>query len=197
MHCSRSLHGAAAAVVCVLLQAPAALAASTTTTTASGENTPLNLEQPAKAVEHSTGGGGIVRTVVGLAVVIGVIYGLHWILKQVKTGREQRSTGGGLDTLSTLQLGPGRALHLVRSGSEIMLVGSAEHGVTPIRIYSEDEARTLGLVDEIDGFDPGGPSGGAGAPGRTAKANPLNAGSGSPPKVRDLVKTVQRWTVRR
>lgn len=182
----------------MLLQAPAALAASTTTT-AGGENTPLNLEQPAKAVERSTGGGGIVRTIVGLAVVIGVIYGLHWILKQVKTGREQRSTGGGLDILSTLQLGPGRALHLVRSGSEIMLVGSAEHGVTPIRVYSEEEARTLGLIDEIDGFDPDGGGRRTGSPSavRAAKANPLSAGPSSPPNVRDLVRTVQRWTVRR
>lgn len=186
------------AVACALVQAPAAIAASTTTTAAGGENTPLNLEQPAKAVGHSTGGGGIVRTIVGLAVVIGVIYGLHWILKQVKTGREQRSTGGGLDVLSTLQLGPGRALHLVRSGSEIMLVGSAEHGVTPIRVYSEDEARTLGLIDEIEAFDPdAGARGGSSGAIRRARSNPLNAGPGSPPNVRDLVRSVQRWTVRR
>ena len=198
MNCSRSLHGLAAAVACGLLTAPVALAASTSTT-AAGEDTPLNLDRPAKTVEHSTGGGGIVRTIVGLAVVIGVIYGLHWILKQVKTGREQRSTGGGLDTLSTLQLGPGRALHLVRSGSEIMLVGSAEHGVTPIRVYSEEEALALGLLDEIEGFDRDGNGNGGGGCGRArgGRANPMHAAPGSPATVRDFVKTVQRWTVRR
>jgi flagellar protein FliO/FliZ len=195
MNCSRSLHGLAAAAACVLLTAPAALAASTTTPSASGEDTPLNLDQPARAVEQGGGGGGIVRTIVGLAVVLGVIFGLHWILKQVKVSREQRSTGGGLDTLSTLQLGPGRSLHLIRSGSEIVLVGSAEQGVSKIRVYSEDEARTLGLVDEIDGFDGERPSRPAG--GRLAKANPLNAGPGSPPSARDFLKTLQRWTVRR
>ncbi|MGH2900732.1 MAG: FliO/MopB family protein, partial [Solirubrobacteraceae bacterium] len=167
------------------LQAPAALAA--TTTTSAGESTPLNLDQPAKAVEHGTGGGGIVRTIVGLAVVIGVILGLHWILKQVKTGREQRSTGGGLKTLSTLQLGPGRALHLVRSGSEIVLLGSAEHGVTPIRVYSEEEARALGLLDELDGF--GAATG--------ARPDPMQAAPGSPAPLRDLLRSVQRLTVRR
>jgi len=192
MHCSRSLHGLAAAVACALLTAPAALAASTTTT-ASGENTPLNLDRPAQAVENGGGGGGIVRTIVGLAIVLGVIFGLHWVLKQVKVGREQRSTGGGLDTLSTLQLGPGRSLHLVRSGSEIVLVGSAEQGVTKIRVYSEDEARELGILDEID-------RGGdvlAGRGGAAARPNPLHAGPGSPPSPRDFLKTVQRWTVRR
>jgi flagellar protein FliO/FliZ len=184
MNCSRSLHGLAAAVACALLTAPAALAASTTTPGASGEDTPLNLDRPAQTVE-SGGGGGIVRTVVGLAVVLGVIFGLHWILKQVKVSRETRSTGGGLDTLSTLQLGPGRSLHLVRSGSEIVLVGSAEQGVTPIRVYSEDEARVLGLLDEVDRYGGGG------------RPDPLHAAPGSPASVRDVLKTVQRWTVRR
>jgi len=189
MNVSRSLHGLAAAAACALLTAPAAVAASATATTAGGENTPLNLDRPAQAVERSGGGGGIVRTIVGLAVVLGVIFGLHWVLKQLKHGREQRSTGGGLDTLSTLQLAPGRALHLVRSGSEILLVGSAEHGVTPIRTYSEDEARTLGLLDEIDRFER--------ADLRTGRSDPLHAAPGSPAAVRDLVKTVQRWTVRK
>lgn len=174
--------------------APAAFAASAaTTTTASGEDTPLNLDRPAQAVEHSGGGGGVVRTIVGLAVVLGVIFGLHWILKQLKTSREQRSTGGGLDILSTLQLGPGRALHLVRSGSEILLVGSAEHGVTPIRAYSEDEARALGLIDEIDRFD----GDAASSLVRGGRPDPLHAAPGSPAALRDLVRTVQRWTVRK
>jgi flagellar protein FliO/FliZ len=184
MNCSRSLHGLAAAVVCALLTAPAALAAATTTT-ASGEDTPLNLDRPAQTVE-SGGGGGIVRTIVGLAVVLAVIFGLHWILKQVKVGRETRSTGGGLDTLSTLQLGPGRSLHLIRTGSEIVLVGSAEQGVTPIRVYSEDEARLLGLVDEVDHYD-----------GRGGRPDPMHAAPGSPASVRDVLKTVQKWTVRK
>lgn len=188
MHCSRSLHGLAAVVACVLLTAPAALAASTTTT-AGGENTPLNLDRPAQAVENSGGGGGIVRTIVGLAIVLGVIFGLHWVLKQLKTSRETRSTGGGLDALSTLQLGPGRALHLVRSGSEIVLVGSAEQGVSALRVYSEDEARMLGLLDEIERFDRDEPRGG--------RPNPLQAGAGSPPSLREVVRTVQRWTVRK
>jgi flagellar protein FliO/FliZ len=189
MNCSRSLHGPAAAVCCALFMAPAALATSTTPT-ASGEDTPLNLDRPATAVEHSAGGGGVVRMIVGLAVVIGVIYGLHWILKFVKTGRDQRSTGGGLDVLSTLQLGPGRALYLVRAGAEIVLVGTGEHGVTPVRVYSEDEARMLGLLDGLGDHD------GTGGGGGTGGADPMHAASGSPTGVRDLLKSVQRWTVR-
>jgi flagellar protein FliO/FliZ len=184
MNCSRSLHGAAAAGVCALLLAPAALASTSTSTTATGENTPLDLERPSPTVEHSSGGGGMVRTIVGLAVVIGVIYGLHWILKQVKSGREQGSSGGGLDPLSTLQLAPGRALHLVRAGSEVVLVGSAEHGVTPIRVYSEEEADALGLLAAIRSHDEGGP-------------DPMDSAPGSPPTLTGLTNALRRWTVRR
>ncbi len=184
MNCSRSLHGLAAAAACALLTAPAALAASTTTTPAGGENTPLDLGRPSEAVQTGTGGGGIVRTIVGLAVVLGVIYGLHWVLKQVKGSRDTASSGAGLDTISSLQLGPGRSLHLVRAGSEIVLVGTGEHGVTPIRVYSEEEAQRLGLLD------------GARLPGADGPLDPMHAAPGSPATVRDLVKTVQSWTVR-
>jgi flagellar protein FliO/FliZ len=184
MNCSRSLHAIVAGVACAMLTAPAALAA--TSTTATGENTPLRLD-PAPAAQHAGGGGGgMVRTIVGLAVVLGVIFGLHWVLKQVKGSRESRSTGGGLQPLSTLALGPGRSLHLVRAGNEVVLVGSAEQGVTPLRVYSDDEARALGLFAETgDNGDSDGDGDG-----------PLNAGPGSPPDVRDLVRRIQRWTVR-
>jgi flagellar protein FliO/FliZ len=187
MTCSRSFHAIVAGVACALLTAPAALAATSTSTTPTGENTPLRLD-PTPAVQHSSGtGGGIVRTIVGLAVVIGVIVGLHWVLKQVKSSRESHSTGGGLQPISTLALGPGRSLHLVRAGNEIVLVGSAEHGVTPVRVYTEEEALALGLYAEAGGdldFDADG------------RPGPLNAGSGGPPDLRDAVRRIKRWTVR-
>ncbi len=197
MNCSRSLHAIVAAMACALLTAPAALAA--TTTTARGENTPLHLDTSAPAAEHATGGGGgIVRTIVGLAVVIGVIFGLHWILKQVKSSRDSASSGGGLESISTLALGPGRTLHLVRAGSEVVLVGSADNAVTPLRVYSEEEARALGLLDEIEAAAAGGRDDDdpTGAGGSRRRRDPLNAGAGSPPDLRDLLRRIQRMTVR-
>jgi|GEM_PF-915570 len=195
MNCSRSLHAIVAAMACALLTAPAALAA--TTTTPSGENTPLNLDAPS-AVEHTTssGGGGVVRTIVGLAVVIGVIFGLHWILKQVKSSRDSASSGGGLASLATLALGPGRSLHLVRAGSEVVLVGCADNAVTPLRVYTEQEAIALGFFDDDAPADPtGGPTGGR----RGRTRDPLNAGVGGdgfPPQLRDIFRRIQRLTVR-
>jgi flagellar protein FliO/FliZ len=139
---------AGAAVLGCLLLAPAALAAD-------GESTPLNLDAPKAAAQQAgpAGGGGLVRTIVGLAVVIAVIYGLSWVLKQVKASKEEHQSGAGLAPLATLPLGPNRSLHLVRAGGEVVLVGVAEHGVTPIRTYGEHEARALGLIGDDE--DPG------------------------------------------
>lgn len=150
---SRLLFTALAAVTsCYLLLTTVALAAN-------GEATPLDLGGPGGGApaDPTGGGGGLVRTIVGLAVVLAVIYGLHWVLKQVKASKQQRHSGHGLGSLASLPLGANRALHLVRAGAEIVLVGVGEGGVTPIRVYTEAEARRLGLLaDDDEGVAPSG-----------------------------------------
>lgn len=179
-----------AVATCCLLLPAGALAASP----GNGEQTPLGLdsETTVRAAQSAPGGGGgLVRTIVGLAVVIGVIYGLHWVLKQVKASREERHSGTGLGTLATLPLGANRSLHLVRAGSELVLVGVGEHGVTPIRTYSDSEAREVGLLSDDDsdaGGDGGTPpapfAGGASSLGgkvgaALARRRPAGAGTGT------------------
>jgi flagellar protein FliO/FliZ len=140
----RTLHAILpAAVFSCLLTAPVAFAAG------SSDDKPVNLgssDEPAKAAQ-SAGGGSIVRTIVGLAVVLGVIYGLYWVLKNIKASKESTAAGEGLETLATLPLGHNKTLHLVRAGREIVLLGTAEQAIAPIRRYSEAEARALGLID--------------------------------------------------
>jgi flagellar protein FliO/FliZ len=136
------LFAGAAFLTSLLVNPQLALAA-----TDAGEKTPLDLKGSPGPNTHVGGGGSIVRTIVGLAVVIGVIYGLYWILKQVKSSREEKATGQGLAALATLPLGAQRSLQLVRAGREFHLVGVSEHGVTPVRTYSEDEAEAAGLLD--------------------------------------------------
>jgi len=161
----------------LLLTPSAALAAD-------GESTPLNLQQPKADASHAAGAsasGGLVRTIVGLVIVIAVIYGLYWVLKQVKSSREERASGSGLGALATLPLGPNRSLHLVRAGGEVVLLGVGEAGVTPIRTYGEHEARALGLLADEDGenADPPAPKGGPSLPGglgaTQAKPGPVEA----------------------
>ncbi|HVY78523.1 MAG TPA: flagellar biosynthetic protein FliO [Solirubrobacterales bacterium] len=145
-------------------------------TSPSGENSPLDLSGPA-AGAHAAGGGSLVRTIVGLAVVIAVIFGLRWVLKQVKAGREERSSGSGLSATATLALGSNRSLHVVRAGREVLVVGSGEHGVTPVRSYDEAEARALGILE----------------PEPPLELSPAPAEAGAP---RSLLDTLRAWTVR-
>jgi flagellar protein FliO/FliZ len=159
MRLPAAISSAGAAVLGCLLLAPVAFAAD-------GESTPLDLKAPKVDASQAAGpstGSGLVRTIVGLAIVIAVIYGLYWVLKQVKSSREERASGSGLGTLATLPLGPNRSLHLVRAGGEVVLLGVGEGGVTPIRTYGEHEARALGLIADEDDDD-AGPRGPKAAP---------------------------------
>ncbi len=141
-----------AALVGVLMLVPASVAQA-----ASSESTPLHLTGATPTHPASGGGSSIVRTIVGLFIVIAVIYGITWILRQAR-GAKNRPSGHGLAQLATLPLGGGRAVALVRAGQEIVLVGVAEHGVTPIRTYTEAEALALGLEvpsdDDLRPFAP-------------------------------------------
>jgi flagellar protein FliO/FliZ len=123
------------------VQSAQALARST------GEDTPLHLSASSgakKTTSSSGGGASIVRTIVGLFIVIAVIYGIAWIMKLAKKSKS-RPTGQGLTQVASLPLGGGRSVAVVRAGREVLVVGVAENGVTPIRSYSEAEAIALGI----------------------------------------------------
>jgi flagellar protein FliO/FliZ len=142
--CRSLLRAAACAVPTIFFVAQPAAAAQTGAT---GESTPLNIA-PGSAPHTSSTSSSVVRTIVGLLIVVAVIYGLTWVLKQLKASKEEKSSGEGLASLATLPLGPNRSVHLLRSGREYVLVGVAEQGVTPLRTYTEEEALELGLVPE-------------------------------------------------
>jgi flagellar protein FliO/FliZ len=138
-----------------------------------GENTPINLG-PSSTASHSSSSGGasLVRTIVGLAIVIAVIWGLTWILRQVKAaregggregGRDSRNSNAGLSSVAALTLGSGRSVHLVRAGSDYVLLGSTEHGVAPIHRYTEQQAREAGLLPDLSAGSDAGAGSGAGA----------------------------------
>jgi flagellar protein FliO/FliZ len=125
-----------------LLHAPVALAASAN----SFENTPVHLSATSATTHASSAGSGgsIVRTVVGLAIVIAVIYGLTWIMRQAKQSKNP-AKGVGLEQVASLPLGTNRSVSLVRVGNELHLLGVAEHSVTMIRTFTEDEAIEAGF----------------------------------------------------
>ena len=163
-----------------------------------GENTPLNISSGSGGSHATSSGPSIVRTIVGLLIVVAVIWGLTWILRQVKSGRDGRTEGSGLASLASLPLGSGRSLHVVRAGSEILVVGSSEHGVVPIHRYTEQQAIDVGLIDPAaPGTIPG-----LGAErlvanatsSATATSSASTTGEASPV---NLVDRLREWTVRR
>ena len=132
---------------CLLAFACPASAFTSASKKPGGENTPLSLS-PSTPAAHasSSGGASIVRTIVGLAIVIAVIWGLSWILRQVKAGRDpHQASSTGLASVAALTLGSGRTLHLVRAGNDYVLLGGGEHGLVPIYRYTEEQAREAGL----------------------------------------------------
>src|ERR1700753_1336231 len=112
----------------ILIDAPVAFAAQTTT---SFEKTKLHLN--GDGIHHASGsgiGGSLVRTIVGLAIVIAVIYGLAWIIRQSRKARSGPSLSeSGLMQVASLPLGTNRAVTLVRVGDELHLLVTAYHGV--------------------------------------------------------------------
>ena len=131
-----------------LTHAVSALAdgATRTAAPATGENTPINASSVPGATHVSGGGSSLVRTIVGLFIVIAVIYGIAWILRQVRGGRAAKTEGRGWPPWPASRSAPAARSQLVRAGQELVLLGVAEHGVTPIRRYTEEEARAAGFT---------------------------------------------------
>jgi flagellar protein FliO/FliZ len=139
----------AAVATCMLLPAATWAADGTKTTPAKGEDTPISVPaDDGGAAASASSSGNIIRTFVGLAIVLAVIYGLYWVLRQIKASREEATKGEGLATVASIGLGPNRSLHLVRAGADYILVGVGEHAITPIRTYTEAEAVVAGLVPD-------------------------------------------------
>jgi flagellar protein FliO/FliZ len=98
------------------------------------------------AASAGSSGGAALRMLLGLAIVLALIFGIYKLLKRSAAKNDGTVRAhGDLQVVATTPLAQSRALHLVRVGDELVLVGSSEQGVTRIRVYSADEARRLGF----------------------------------------------------
>ena len=121
--------------------APAALGASSPF---KRDETPLPKQLTSPSTVHSAAhaastGGTIARTIAGLAIVIAVVFAIYWLLRAYARGKRGRGDGK-MEVIATTPLAPNRAVHLLRVGDGLILVGSAEGGVTRLRSYSPEES---------------------------------------------------------
>ena len=119
-----------------------------------------------QAPSAGSAGADVIRTIVGLAVVLGVIYGVYWLLKTYGKSKKQDAGDGRMEVVATTQLAPNRAMHLVKVGDELVLVGSGEQTITQLRVYDAEESRRLTDVlisppdlRPLDGEEGGGSKG--------------------------------------
>jgi len=148
---------AAAWAVAILVHAPVALAAGAHRPAQAPANyqdtTPLRGISTGSGTSgvHTSAGSLIGRLALGLALVVAVIYAVYWFLKRSAKAKNRlpaAGTGSGLSVVASTALGPNRAVHLLEVGDDLVLVGSAEQSVTPIRVYTGAEAQ--GLAEALD-----------------------------------------------
>ena len=148
-----------AGLISVLLLALLVFVPASTAATSAGagferDRTPLSAKLTGSGTAKEGGAsadpvssGSTVRMLVGLAIVLVLIYGIYRVMKRsANKGEQQQQPLQGDDWMTILASTPlaqSRSIHLVRVGDEVVLVGTGEQGVTPIRVYTAEEARRL------------------------------------------------------
>ncbi|MEZ5101926.1 MAG: flagellar biosynthetic protein FliO [Thermoleophilia bacterium] len=137
-----------------LLAAPAAQGAFERDQTKLPDAVSGAAKEGTKEAASSGSSGAWVRLVVGLLIVLVVLWGVYWILKRwtASKARAGQRGDGRMAVVATTALAQNRAVHLVRVGDDLVLLGSAEHQVTPIRVYRGDAARRLEAI--LEGVEP-------------------------------------------
>lgn len=180
----------AVALLAFVLSALPALA-QTTTTPADPESLAIP-EGSATPTSLSGGAGGtLLRLGLGLVVVIGLITLVWHVMKRIQRAKYPALEERGdslIDVVATTSIGPSRALHLVRVGEEIVLVGATDQSVNVIaRIGAEDAPSLIDSAPPRSGF------------GRPAPAAPLGDRERAVSTATDasLVERLRAMTTRR
>ncbi|MGD9573608.1 MAG: flagellar biosynthetic protein FliO [Thermoleophilia bacterium] len=178
----------------VLAAAPAMAATATTTAPADPEDLPIPEGSAAPTSLSGDGGGTLLRLGVGLVVVVGLIALVWFVMKKLQRSRYPALEEKGpdlIDVVTTTSLGPNRALHLVRVGEELVLVGSTDQAITGLaRLGVEESAALVDLAPPSARFGTGSATpGGPGVDDRARAVATANEGS--------LVERLRALTTRR
>jgi flagellar protein FliO/FliZ len=90
-------------------------------------------ESSTKDKQQEEGSGGTAfRIILSLIFVVGVIFAVQWALKKWGNSRSSGASGpqGVIDVVATTNLAHGKAIHLIRVGEELVLVGATDQAIT-------------------------------------------------------------------
>jgi flagellar biosynthetic protein FliO len=89
---------------------------------------------------NATGWAGWGQMLAAMAVVVGLIFGLGWLLRRFGGPRAAARATGSLDVIGSTALTGKHQVHLVRMGGRVVLVGTSPTGV---RRLAETDQETL------------------------------------------------------
>ncbi|MDB5984200.1 MAG: flagellar assembly protein FliO [Pseudomonas sp.] len=90
---------------------------------------------PVTSALSSGVGGQLTQLVLGLLLVLGLIFGLAWLLRRVQSAGPRQ--GQLIELLSTRALGARDRLVLVQVGNEQILLGVTPGRITPLHVLKE------------------------------------------------------------
>ncbi|MCZ2901007.1 flagellar biosynthetic protein FliO [Burkholderia thailandensis] len=131
----------------------------------------------------SLGVGAVVQTLVGLAVVIGLVFGCAWLARRF--GFQPQRRGGALKVVASVAVGGKESATVVEIGDTWLVLGVAPGNVRLLHTLPAGSAGVIGApgVAPAGGGLPRAP----GAPGGTARSGPFPEGASFGARFRDAM----------
>ncbi len=92
----------------------------------------------------SFGGWDLLRMVLVLMMVVGTVYGIVSFLRRKMPDSFQNRDDSPISVLASQSLAPGRELHAVKIGEQVLLLGSADSSIQLITTVEEKQ-----IIDEL------------------------------------------------
>jgi flagellar protein FliO/FliZ len=83
--------------------------------------------------------GGLVEMMLSLALVVGLIIALSWVIGRLRSA-SRVGAGGAIGVLAEIAVGPKERILLVRVGDRQALIGVSAAGVSPLSLLEQNIA---------------------------------------------------------
>ena len=93
-----------------------------------------------------------IKTALGLALVIGLIYIVCLILKKIQENKMRTYGGPIMELVSTINLGvgPGKSVHVVRIADRFLVIGATSAKITLLTEIDKDSLSNQGQGHKFD-----------------------------------------------